>query len=78
MTEETLDLLITFFEQERDFLKESAESKAHSKTAKLIILKRYQWFITLIGTLNEAKTEEGIKQIKEAIEREKERKAGIT
>jgi hypothetical protein len=56
---ETIDLLITFFEQERDFVQESAESKAHSKIAKLVILKRYQWFNTLIGTLKEAKTEEG-------------------
>ena len=75
-TTETIDLLITFFEQERDFLKESSESKVHTKTTKLIILKRYQWFTTLIVTLNEAKTEEGIKQLKEAIEREKQRKAG--
>jgi hypothetical protein len=74
-TTETIDLLITFFEQERDFLKESAESKVHTKATKLIILKRYQWFITLIVTLNEAKTEDGIRMLKESIEREKERKA---
>ena len=77
-TTETIDLLITFFEQERDFLKESAESKAHSETAKLIILKRYQWFNTLIGVIKEAKTEEGIIKLKETIEREKQRKAKIT
>jgi hypothetical protein len=77
-TTETIDLLITFFEQERDFLKESSESKAHSKTAKLIILKRYQWFNTLIGIIKESKTEEGIKRLKAAIEQEKERKAKIT
>ena len=78
MTDETLDLLITFFEQERDFLKESSEGKAHSVVAKRIILRRYQWFNTLIGVIKEAKTEEGIKTLKAAIEQEKQRKAGNT
>jgi hypothetical protein len=75
-TTETIDLLITFFEQERDFVQESAESMTHSKVAKLIILKRYQWFNTLVGVLKEAKTDEGVIKLKEAIEREKQRKAG--
>jgi hypothetical protein len=72
--DEKLDLLITFFEQERDYAKESADSGAHTPLVVSHLTKRIQWHNTLIGVLKEAKTEEGITRLKDAIEKEKKRK----
>jgi hypothetical protein len=73
MSNDTIDLLIEFFEQERNYARESLASKAHSKRVELILNKRIDWFTTLIGTLQESKTEKGINILKGAIEREKKR-----
>lgn len=73
-TTETIDLLITFFEQERDYAHESVCSKAHLKTVTLVLNKRIEWFDTLIGVLKEAKTDDGVIKLKEAIERENQRR----
>jgi len=75
---EQIDLLIAFFEQERDYTREVVCNGAHSKTVTLVLNKRIEWFNTLIGTLQEVKNEEGIKMLKEAIEREKQRKSSLT
>jgi hypothetical protein len=75
MTEdERIDLLITFFEQERDYAGELLVTS--NKTRTRFLNKRIQWFNTLVGTLKESKTDEGIRNLKEAIERERKRKAG--
>lgn len=71
MANETLDILIEFFEQEQGYTKEVYNRPDKTESDRMLLKRRIDWFTTLIGTLKEAKTEKGVQMLKEAIEREK-------